>query len=383
MIKVSIVDRIPHTRFNGVARYMLGITGLKKTGTAGVDLRVLYWGRQQKAKHWNKSFKPRNFHSKFNQVNRRFLRPLGQRLYHPDVVHYPYHYLPVDWAVGPGKKIVTVHGASAFSQELFDPERGESIKRALHEGLSNLNRIVTVSEWSKAELVTHFDLPEELISVIPNGVDVQHFSPKNALETSALLGQQFGLTSPYLLHLGPAQPRKNIIRTIQAFGHLKTILKKQIPQDKRLSELKLVLSGLPGQDTKRAQILCKDLNLQHDVIWLGKIDDQHLPYLYSGAELFVFPSLYEGFGIPLLESMACNTPVVASNTSAIPEVVGDAATLIDPLNHTDIANACYQLLSDKKRYQSMQQKGLLRSQMYTWERCAERHMALYRDVASS
>jgi glycosyltransferase involved in cell wall biosynthesis len=380
MIKVSIVDRTPHTRLNGVARYMLGITSLNDEN---IDLRVLYWGRQQKAINWHRKFNPRDFHSKLNHFNRRFLRPLGQRIFKPDIVHYPYHYLPPNWAEGPGKKVVTVHGASAFSKDLFDLERGESIKHSLQANLTSLDRIITVSEWSKAELVKYFELPESRITVIPNGVNLEDFSPKNNANTAQIIKQQYGLKEPYILNLGPGQPRKNIIRTVKGFAHLKNKLRHKPITKNDLSDLKLVISGLPGQDTKKAKKLSYDLGIDKDVIWLNNVKDRYLPYLYSGASLFLFPSLYEGFGIPLLESMACNTPVVTSNTSAIPEVVGNAATLIDPLREHDIGNACYQLLEDDTLYRSMQKKGLSRVRGYTWERCAQRHMALYREVASA
>lgn len=383
MIKVSIVDRTPHTRLNGVARYMLGITGLETSSDSNINLRVLRWGRHQKAALWHRNFTPRNYHPKLNHFNRRVLRPLAQRLYRPDIVHYPYHYLPDNWHTGPGKKVVTVHGASAFSKNLLDPDRGESIKRNLQAGLSSLERIITVSEWSKAELIKHMELPESLISVIPNGVDVQHFSPKSKSETSFNLMQQFGLTEPYILNLGPAEPRKNIVITIKAFARLKKIRHHKASENSQHRDLKLVLSGLPGKDTKRSVELCRELGIDKDVVWLGKIKDEYLPYLYSGATLFLFPSLYEGFGIPLLESMACNTPVITSNVTAIPEVVGDAAVLIDPHCEIDIANACHQLMNNKVMYKSMQEKGRLRANHYSWKRCAEAHMTLYQEVASS
>jgi len=129
--------------------------------------------------------------------------------------------LPKDWAEGHGKKVVTVHGASAFSEDLYDPDRGESIKHNLQTGLSKLARIITVSKWSKAELIKHFELPESLITVIPNGVDLKYFEPKDSEQTSNLLEKKFSLRQPYLLHLGPGQARKNILTTIKAFALLK------------------------------------------------------------------------------------------------------------------------------------------------------------------
>lgn len=381
MIKVSIVDRTPHTRLNGVARYMLGITSLANTNDWNIDLRVLFWGQQKKATDWHQRFQPKNHHSKLNHINRTYLRILGQHRYRPDIVHYPYHYLPKDWANGPGKKIITVHGASAFSQNLYDPDRGESIKHNLHKNLSKIEQIITVSEWSKTELIKHLKLPESRITVIPNGVDLDHFSAKNAQKTSTLLAEKFALTQPYILHLGPAQPRKNLLTTIKAFTRVKQALDTK--SDPSLNDLKLVLSGLPGQDTEQAKALCDKLNITKDIQWLGKIEDSDLPYLYSGAKLFVFPSLYEGFGIPLLESMACNTPVVTSNTSAMPEVVDEAGLLVNPLDETELAEACLRLLTDTTLYQSMQQKGLKRAQQFTWQHCAERHMVLYQKIAET
>ena len=390
MIRVSIVDRVPHRVFNGVSRYMLGITELAQPQHFGVDLRVLHWGRQRSAQRWRQYFEPFEPPRRLVQLNDHLLRPWGQWLSGADVVHYPYHYLPANWTCGPAAKVVTVHGASAYASELSDPERGARIKAGLQSGLRSslrsglksglksngqgLQRVITVSEWSKLELIKHFDLSAHSIEVIPLGVDLHHFRRlDNARE---LLNRQWPELSdnlPYILHLGPCEKRKNMLRLIEAFALLKQ--RSGLPH-------KLLLAGREGSLTDEFNKRIRQLHIADDVLQLGPVDDALLPALYSAAELFFFPSLYEGFGIPILEAMACETPVVTSNVTAMPEVGGDAVLQVDPADVGAMADACERLLTDAGLHRQLQVRGLERVQGFSWEKCATRHLDLYKRVAA-
>jgi len=374
LIRATIVDRTPHQRMNGVARYMLGLASHPAPRSLGVDLRFLYWGRELPAWQWRKRFAPSNRpHPYATYCNRRFLRPLAQRWSRADVIHYPFHYLPNDWTIGAGAKIITVHGASAFSEALWEPARGEQIKRGLHQGINQLAQIITVSEWSKKELVEHFELPVEKIVVIPNGVRLDLFQPmprKSQLRT--WLATTFRIHTPYLLHVGPCEPRKNTLRLVQAFAKL--IRHSSVPYT-------LVMAGANGQLTPAVEREIDHLGIRDAVITTGPVDDTTLIKLYNGADLFLFPSLYEGFGIPVLEAMACGTPVVISNTTALPEIGQDAAAYIDdPTSIENIATSIEAVLADGQRKTEMQTQGRRLVQRYSWQRQAIRHLQLYREV---
>jgi len=370
MIRATIIDRTPHLRMNGVARYMLGITTHPNPKSLGCDLRVLNWGRELKVMQWRRQFSPSVKPNRYaTRLNRKYLRPLAQRWSHADVIHYPFHYVPDDWTAGRSAKVVTVHGASAFSKDLYEPARGERIKRGLHLGIesNSLAKVITGSEWSKSELVKFFELEAEKIAVLPYGVDLDLFRP---LPDASHLSP---VQRPYLLHVGPCEPRKNLVRLIRAFAQLKHFYK--IPHV-------LVMAGSPGRMTETVQNEIHQLGIADAVVMAGIVNDDALLNLYNGADLFVFPSLYEGFGIPVLEAMACGTPVVTSNSTALPEIAGGAAALVDdPTDVDNLAEVCQQVLNDTTMQETLRQSGLAHVQQYTWHNCAVAHLQLYKQVA--
>jgi glycosyltransferase involved in cell wall biosynthesis len=163
--------------------------------------------------------------------------------------------------------------------------------------------------------------------------------------------------------------RKNIIRMLEAFHHFRHEVK---------SEIKLVLAGTKSWTSEGIDETIERLKLKDHVIELGYVNNHDLPVLYSGAEMFVFPSLWEGFGIPVIEAMACSTPVLTSNNSALPEVAGGAAVLIDPYSVEDIASGMYKLFSDATLRQSLRAKGLERAKFFTWRRTAQQTLEAYK-----
>lgn len=355
---------------------MMGLTTYPDPDELGVDLRVLNWGRELSADRWRRQFAPSRLpHPLATKLNRSLLRPLAQSRSRADVIHYPFHYLPNDWTVGRGAKIVTVHGASAFSRELWDPKRGERIKRALHSGFNQLAKVITVSEWSRKEIAEQFDLPDEKIVVIPNGVRLELFRPLTlTAQPRHRLQNALNIERPYLLHVGPCEPRKNPLKLVQAYAILKH--EAGIPHS-------LVLAGAKGRLTEAAQEEIRRLRLDKSVIMTGPVDDSTLVRLYNSADLFIFPSLYEGFGIPVLEAMACGTPVVASNCAALPEVGHDAVVYIDdPTDSANIAVCIESVLCDARRQKKMRERGLQIVQNYSWRECALRHLQLYRQIGA-
>jgi glycosyltransferase involved in cell wall biosynthesis len=183
--------------------------------------------------------------------------------------------------------------------------------------------------------------------------------------------ERYQLSQPYILYVGSIEPRKNLLRLLQAYARLR----------KDLPGWKLVLVGARNawKSTPISEEMRK-LNLAPWVQLTGYIPEEDLPALYNGAGLFAFPSLYEGFGLPVLEAMACGTPVITSNVSSLPEVAGDAALLVDPYNVEEIAAAMVNVLSDQELSEDLHRRGLERSKEFSWERTAQQTLEVYKKV---
>ncbi len=186
--------------------------------------------------------------------------------------------------------------------------------------------------------------------------------------------QKLGIQRPYILYVGSIEPRKNLLRLLQAYARLREVA----PQ------WRLVIVGARNIWLSSPLILEIDkMSLKPWVQFTGFIPESDLPALYNGADLFAFPSLYEGFGLPVLEAMRCGTPVVTSNLSSLPEVAGDAAILVDPYDVEAIASAMQRALTDPALAQDLQRRGLEWSEGFTWERTARQTLALYQKVLSA
>jgi glycosyltransferase involved in cell wall biosynthesis len=221
--------------------------------------------------------------------------------------------------------------------------------------------ILTISESTKQDLESELRVPAEKIRVMPLGVDA-HFRPSDPALAARRIAQKYGCSENYILSVGTIEPRKNLALLIDAIGILKG-------QGKLAHQL--VVAGAKGWGKSRiAESTLKWKLTARDVKFLGFIPEEDLPLLYSGAALFVFPSVYEGFGLPLVEAMACGVAVVASNTSSIPEVVEDAACLVSPYDSEAMAAGIVRLLSDTQIRLALIERGLKRAQGFTWEATA-------------
>lgn len=378
MIRVTIVPGTQScSRMNGVTRYTHGILSHAQE-SLDVELRVLYQGYEMPAQEWLGRFSAsRLCAGRGYKLNKFILRPLALYLSRSAVIHFPFGWLPTGWTVGSSPRIMTLHGASRLVGSWRSPKLkswGESFQKKLHAGLSKLARVITVSQWSKGEVVEAYGLDPERVEVIPNGIDLVKFRPlDDRAETQTWLWERHGVQEPYLLYVGPCSPRKNTLRLVQAFGYLKH--RHHIPHQ-------LVLAGTPGQFFPQVRSQVAQMGLTDDVIFVGPVSDDTLAGLYNGAEVFVFPSLYEGFGLPVLEAMACGTPVVTSNCTALPEIAGGAAALVeDPIDVENVAAIIHQVLEHSDYQDLLQQRGLARARAFSWKDCATAHLKLYRRVA--
>jgi glycosyltransferase involved in cell wall biosynthesis len=241
-------------------------------------------------------------------------------------------------------------------------------------GLQKADHILTISEFSKNEIIRLTGISGDKISVIYPGVDMAHYYPKP--DRSIL--SQYSITDndQIIMYLGSEEPRKNISLILKAIYHLK----KSNPRVKLLK----VGGAQMGGDRQAVLKLIKDLHLENEVLFTGQVAESDLPKYYNAADLFVFPSYYEGFGLPPLEAMACGCPVIVADRTSLPEVVGDAGSCIDPDDELGVSDAMAQLLSgsDKRDRNNLIARGLEQAAKFSWDVSARQTMDLYKCVLS-
>lgn len=288
------------------------------------------------------------------------------RNYKFDIVHNPTQF-PTIFRLKQ-KYIITVHDLIQFTLPQDRPARKIIFKLLFPRTLKTADKIIADSNCTKKDLISYFNIPEEKIRVILLAADGK-FKRLNKEEIKEVK-QKYNLNFPFILYVGTWEPRKGIPSLIRAFYKLK---KKNI-------HYKLVITGKKGWKYKEIFETIDKLNLQNDVVFTGYVSDEDLPALYNAADLFVYPSLYEGFGLPPLEAMACGTPVITSNTSSLPEVVGDAGIMVDPYDVDGLADAMHKVLTNDGLREDMIKKGLKRAKMFSWEKCAKEMLDVYEEV---
>src|SRR5579871_3790662 len=238
-------------------------------------------------------------------------------------------------------------------------------------------RIFAVSNFTKNEMEKLFDVPAGRIEVVYNAIDERFLHGHASEADRQLIAQRYQVTYPFLLYAGRISPHKNVGRMIEAFSALKTELEK----DGLYPDLKLIIIGddLSGNPDLRRTVIRS--GVQNDVRFLGFIPIEVLRIFYDEAKVFVFPSLYEGFGLPPLEAMAHGTPVVTSNVSSLPEVVGNAAVLVNPENVFEIMRGLHRVLVDQALREKMKERGYRQATRFSWEISVRRVLDVYQQIA--
>lgn len=289
-----------------------------------------------------------------------FAAPMELRRTNADVYHTQY----VGVRPPSVKLVLTVHDLSYEIYPRSFPLNRAFFLKGTRWSAKLADRVIAVSESTKRDLMKFYRLPEEKITVIHNGVDAS-FSPHISQGALARVRKEYDLKKPYLLAIGSAHPRKNTDRLIDALDAVNR---------GRAEGVQLIFTGSLAADVmKRAAA-------RDDVRVLGHVPDEDLPALYRCANGFVYPSLYEGFGLPVLEAMACGTPVACSNVSSIPEIAGDAACFFSPTDVASMVKAIKTLLVDENGRRQLSEKGLERSAIFSWEKTARQTAAVYQSV---
>lgn len=298
------------------------------------------------------------------------LRALGV-----DVFHIPHRWVPLST---PAPYVVTLHDLN----NLFFPKEQASVsmqrlrRAVMRRGLQNAARIITVSQATRRDAIKKLGLSDDRFTTIYDAVDEQVAQPAPE-ELRRLTLERYSVKDPFVLYAGRIQPHKNIPRLIEAFA----VVKAQLENHWKFHNLKLIVIGddlARYPEVRRAVMRGR---LQDSVRFLGFVPLETLRCFYNEATAFLFPSLYEGFGMPPLEAMAHGTPVVTSSVSSLPESVGDAAELVNPTNVFDIARGLRKILLDDEYRAELRKRGFERVKKFSWDRSAERVLEVYHEVA--
>jgi glycosyltransferase involved in cell wall biosynthesis len=299
--------------------------------------------------------------------------PLELRQHPQDVYFFPTAVLPI--AYQPVNSVLTIHDvAFLFFPECFSFALRSWLMLACKIGMARARKIITVSEATRQDVLAHYGVNPDKVVAIHHGVH-ERFTQLRASSMPAIeqTKKKYGIQRPYILCIGTLQRRKNIPRLLQAFYLLKQ--RYQIPHQ-------LVLVGQQYKDLPEHEIFVtiQRLILNRDVVWTGYVDEQDMPFLINGAELFVLPSLYEGFGMPLVEAMACGVPVACSNISSLPEVIGGGGVLFEPDDVEHMVTTLHQVLTQERLSDSLRAQGLQRAREFSWETCARKTLDVLEEV---
>ncbi len=371
MMRVGIDYTAAVQQKAGIGRYTRGlVSGLIRFDqdnryvlfSAGQDPEYRYW--------------PRNFSLKELPISDQKLTALWQRLRLPlpvelitglvDIYHSPDFVLPPVMAA---RTVLTVHDLSFMRHpECSPPALLDYLIEAVPRSVERADLIVADSKSTRRDLMDLLEVPAEKILVLYPGLE-SHFYPLQNDYLLRRLLERYDIGYPYILAVGTLQPRKNFVRLIKAYNIL--VREYHLPH-------KLVIVGSKGWLYDEIEETISDLRLEGRVQLTGFVKDEDLPYVYSAADVFAFPSLYEGFGIPILEAMACGTPVVTSSVSSMPEVAGDAALLVSPYDVEALASTLWLVIDDIFLQHELCLRGFKRRKQFDWRETAKKLVRAYR-----
>ncbi|HER24650.1 MAG TPA: glycosyltransferase family 1 protein [Candidatus Atribacteria bacterium] len=316
-----------------------------------------------------------NFKNIFIHTPKRFIG-IWEQIYFPfiqflkevDLLHSPVSAVPI---VAPCKTVLTIHDLTfkiyPKTMQWWDRFYWNFF---ITQGVKRVERIITDSISTKKDLIKYYNIQKNKVSVIPLCCSSQYYMSSNEFFLNEIK-QKYNINKPYILFVGTLEPRKNISILLKAFN---------IAKQKGKLKHSLVIVGRKGWLFDDIFQIVKNLRMENDVIFTGFVPDEDLPSLYHGSDLFVYPSIYEGFGLPPLEAMACGTPVIASNSSSLPEVVGDAGILIDPKDVNAFASVIVRVLNKEELKIEFAKKGKLWAQRFTTEKMAYQTIKVYKKI---
>lgn len=360
----------------GVGTYTKNL--VRSLARVGSNHEFVLIGRREHLQHMgelpaNFSFEP--YERRYDAVKSHLTYGFALRRLGLDTLHIPHRWVPLS---APRPYVATLHDLNNIlfrSDERSQFQQDLSIS-AVRLGLSRAARVITVSNATKQDAVKRLGLAGDKLEVVYDAVDDHVAQPVTDGERRRAL-ERYSITDPFVLYAGRIQVHKNLTRLIDAFA----VVKAQLENHWKLHSVKLIIIGDDIGALPEVRHAVLRTRVQDSVRFLGFVPIETLRVFYAAAEAFVFPSLYEGFGMPPLEAMVHGTPVVTSNVSSLPEAVGDAAELVNPVNVFDIAKGLRRVLVDEEHRALLRERGARRVKEFSWDRSAERALEIYSEVA--
>jgi glycosyltransferase involved in cell wall biosynthesis len=369
--RVGIDFHVAGGIYQGVRTYLTNLIEAMLTVPSGLSYFV-YTQHPERMTRWqgnHTSLRPKGLPSRYGRFNLLLGFPAWAIRDHLALFHSQY-VLPVHLSC---KSVLTIHDILFESHpEFFPDSHRRLIKFFIPFSAKRANRIISVSEFTKRQIMDYYRVPEEKIEAIYEGAS-RKFRPLKDNNYLFSKLKAYGIKKKYILFVGRIEPRKNIVGLLKAFDYVRQRGRK---------DLCLVIVGNQDKIFEEKELFkkVKEMQLDSDVVFTGGVGEDDLVALYNGAEVLTYPAFAEGFGLPVLEAMACGTPVITSNTSALPEVAGEAAILVNPYSFQDIGEALEGLLDRQDLSKELSAKGLERAKRFCWEKTAEKTIEVYRNV---
>jgi glycosyltransferase involved in cell wall biosynthesis len=333
-------------------------------GVEILECSIPSWMARAKRSHMQKLFA-----AYWQVVQAHVVLPLRAKQLQCDVVHYTTA-MPLPHRM-PCATVATIHDLIPYVHpEWVQPIRGRRMRTGLRLAALRTHHIITDSDATRRDVLRHFQRTEDSVTTVLLAADNQLPEVRGG-DAAHLVAAEYGLQPGYILCVGSIEPRKNIERVIEAYHQYLRHSGNATP---------LVITGGDVWHSQRVHNRIREYSLEKHVLCTGHVATQHLASLFRCAAAFVYPSLYEGFGLPPLEAMRYGCPVITSCTTSLPEVVGDAAILVDPQSVDEIADAMGRVLQDRQCAEDLQRRGYERVKLFSWERCAQETIAVYRKV---
>ena len=372
---IVIDARMILPQMTGAGRYLLGLAGglrqITPTDTFEIWLQSAIPANHPVWELASPTLRLRRLPLRHMELRQQWALPREIRRARPDLLHYPHFDLP--WLVN-SPVVATLYDLKYIARPDFFPQQGAAKRLVMRWMMASTarraRRIITISESTRQDLTRRLSVPLEKVRVVPLAVDTAYFAAIPQTEIQAIR-QRYQLSAPYILFVGERRPHKNLPGLLEGFARFQ----KMAPQP-----CQLVIAGKAYADYQAPERLAEDLNLGNAVRFLDYVPDTDLPHLYRGAQAFALLSYYEGFGLPVLEAMACGTPVVAAASTSLPEVCGQAGLLVDPDQPEQIAQALHQVVTDGAQRQQIIAAGLERARQFTWEACARQTLVVYHEA---
>ncbi|MBC7236430.1 MAG: glycosyltransferase family 4 protein [Chloroflexi bacterium] len=367
-MRIGIDARLTHYRPAGISRYTLQLIEALARIEAEDEFVILQSYKAKKPILDSPNFITRRLLTPSHHRLEQLTLPLEISLLRLDVLHSPDFIPPFRRNC---RSVITIHDLVFILYPHFLSKDAARYYGQIDQAVRHTDAIIAVSEATKRDIIRLVGVPERKITVIYEAAS-PIFRPIKTPDIRQRVRDRFGIHGDFLLFVSTIEPRKNVPTLLKAMRRL---------LDDYDPDVKLVLAGEKGWLYDEVFRLVGELKLEEDVIFLGRVSTEELLWLYNAAQALVAPSIYEGFGLPPLEAMACGTPVIVSNVSSLPEVVADAGLLVDPYNVEEIAVAMWRILTDQELRQTLIEKGLKRSAFFSWDKAAEKTLELYHSLA--